>query len=90
MQAIYVLYTADHVMKLPYFIVITGFVCGLFAISVPNLSDLRFSLGLSTLFSLIYIVVAIVLSVRDGMMSNNYITVYIFISYLLANLWYHL
>lgn len=66
LKAIYVLYTADHVMKLPYFIAITGFVCGLFAISIPNLSALRFSLGLSTLFSLIYIVVAVVLSVRDG------------------------
>lgn len=67
MQAIYVLYTADHIMKLPYFIAITGLVCALFAIAIPNLSALRFSLGLSTLFSLIYIVVAVVLSVRDGM-----------------------
>ncbi|XP_017242480.1 proline transporter 1 isoform X3 [Daucus carota subsp. sativus] len=66
LKAVYVLYTHDHIMKLSYFIAITGFVCGLFAISIPNLSALRFSLGLSTVFSLIYIVVAIVLSVRDG------------------------
>ena len=70
MQAIYVLYTDEHTMKLPYFIVIAGFTCGLFAIATPHLSALRVWLGISTVFSLIYIVVAIVLSARDGMYSS--------------------
>ncbi|KAL1809010.1 hypothetical protein DCAR_0728533 [Daucus carota subsp. sativus] len=66
LKAIYVLYTDEHTMKLPYFIVIAGFTCGLFAIATPHLSALRVWLGISTVFSLIYIVVAIVLSARDG------------------------
>lgn len=66
MQAVYVLFRDDHVMKLPYFIAIAGFVCALFAIGIPHLSALRFWLGFSTLFSLVYIIIAFVLSVKDG------------------------
>lgn len=67
MQATYVLFQEDHVMKLPYFIAIAGLACVIFAIAVPHLSALRVWLGFSTLFSLVYIVVALVLSLKDGM-----------------------
>ncbi|KAJ9553507.1 LOW QUALITY PROTEIN: hypothetical protein OSB04_017552 [Centaurea solstitialis] len=66
LKATYVLFTDDNTMKLPYFIAIAGFACGLFAICIPHLSALRFWLGLSTFFSLVYIVIAFALSLRDG------------------------
>uniref|UniRef100_A0A5B7BMF0 Putative Lysine histidine transporter 1 n=1 Tax=Davidia involucrata TaxID=16924 RepID=A0A5B7BMF0_DAVIN len=66
LKAIYVLFRDDHDMKLPYFIAIAGFVCGLFAISIPHLSALRVWLGFSTFFSQVYIVIAFVLSLIDG------------------------
>ncbi|KAJ6720527.1 PROLINE TRANSPORTER 1 [Salix viminalis] len=66
LKAVYALFSDDHVMKLPYFIALSGFVCALFAMSIPHLSSLRLWLGVSTVFSLIYIVVAFVLSVKDG------------------------
>ncbi|XP_048231869.1 proline transporter 1 isoform X2 [Ricinus communis] len=66
LKAVYVLYRDDHEMKLPYFIAIAGFVCTLFAIATPHLSALRIWLGVSTVLSLIYIIVAIVLSIKDG------------------------
>lgn len=66
LQAFYVLFSDDHVMKLPYFIAIAGIVCALFAISIPHLSALRIWLGFSTVFSLVYIVVVLVLSIQDG------------------------
>ncbi|GAV56809.1 Aa_trans domain-containing protein, partial [Cephalotus follicularis] len=67
LKAVYVLYRDDHDMKLPYFIAIAGLVCALFAIGTPHLSALRIWLGFSTFFSLVYIVVAFVLSLRDGL-----------------------
>lgn len=70
MQAVYVLFRDDDAMKLPYFIAIAGFVCALFAISIPHLSALRIWLGVSTVLSLIYIIIAIVLSTRDGKSTN--------------------
>ncbi|KAF7816368.1 proline transporter 1-like [Senna tora] len=66
LKAVYVLFRDDHEMKLPYFIVIAGFVCAMFAICIPHLSALGIWLGFSTVFSLIYIVAAVVLSLRDG------------------------
>jgi len=66
MQAVYVLFRDDHVMKLPYFIAITGFVCALFAIGIPYLSASRVWLGDFTVLSLVYIVTAFVLALRDG------------------------
>lgn len=66
MQAVYVLFRDDHVIKLPYCIAIAGFVCALFAISIPHLSALRIWLGFSTFFSLVYIIAAFVLSLKDG------------------------
>ncbi|KAJ0489490.1 putative amino acid transporter, transmembrane domain-containing protein [Helianthus annuus] len=66
LKAIYVLFRDDNAMKLPYFIAIAGFVCGLFAICIPHLSALRIWLGFSTFFSLVYIVIAFALSLRDG------------------------
>ncbi|KAL6643054.1 hypothetical protein ACP70R_021235 [Stipagrostis hirtigluma subsp. patula] len=56
----------DGILKLPYCIALSGFVCALFAFGIPYLSDLSIWLGFSTAFSLIYIVTAIVLSLRDG------------------------
>lgn len=53
-------------MKLPHFIAISGVVCAAFAIGIPHLSALRIWLGFSTVFSLIYIVIAFVLSLQDG------------------------
>nr|GEV16010.1 proline transporter 1-like [Tanacetum cinerariifolium] len=64
--AIYIIFRDDSVMKLPYFIAIAGFSCGLYAICIPHLSALRIWLGFSTFFSLVYIIVAVALSLRDG------------------------
>ncbi|KAI3470832.1 hypothetical protein Pfo_027495 [Paulownia fortunei] len=66
LKAVYVLFRDDHDMKLPYFIAIAGLACGLFAIAIPHLSALRVWLGFSTLFSLVYIVVAFALALKDG------------------------
>ncbi|KAI0504207.1 hypothetical protein KFK09_015157 [Dendrobium nobile] len=69
LKALYVLYRDDGVLKLPYCIGIAGIVCALFAFGIPHLSALRIWLGFSTLFSLVYIVVAFVLSLRNGLNS---------------------
>ncbi|KAJ4836560.1 Proline transporter 1 [Turnera subulata] len=66
LKAVYVLFRDDHALKLPHCIAIAGFVCALFAICIPHLSALRIWLGVSTVFSMIYIAVAFVLSIRDG------------------------
>ncbi|KAL4306262.1 hypothetical protein AHAS_Ahas16G0160700 [Arachis hypogaea] len=66
-QATYLLFWDDHTMKLPYFITIAGFVCALFAIGIPTLSALGVWLGFSTLLSLAYIVIAFVMSLKDGL-----------------------
>lgn len=66
MQATYTLFSDDGALKLPYCIAISGFICALFAFGIPYLSALRIWLGFSTLLSLIYIVIAFVLSLRDG------------------------
>ncbi|KAL6647261.1 hypothetical protein ACP70R_014698 [Stipagrostis hirtigluma subsp. patula] len=66
LKATYVLFRDDGALKLPYCIAISGFVCALFAFGIPYLSALRIWLGFSTVFSLIYIVIAFVLSLRDG------------------------
>ncbi|KAL8256848.1 hypothetical protein R6Q59_028889 [Mikania micrantha] len=66
LKATYILFRDDNAMKLPYFIAMAGFVCGLFAICIPHLSALRIWLGFSTFFSLGYIVVAFAMSLRDG------------------------
>ncbi|KAF8402729.1 hypothetical protein HHK36_010818 [Tetracentron sinense] len=66
LKAVYVLYRDDHVMRLPYFIAIAGFVCAVFACGIPHLSALRIWLGFSTFFSLVYIITAFVLSLQDG------------------------
>lgn len=60
------LYRDDGVLKLPYCIAIAGFVCAIFAFGIPYLSALRIWLGVSTALSLIYIIIAFVLSLRDG------------------------
>ncbi|KAG6523165.1 probable proline transporter 2 isoform X1 [Zingiber officinale] len=69
LKATYVLYRDDDILKLPYCITIAGFVCALFAFSTPHLSALRVWLGFSTFFSLIYIIVAFMLSLSDGINS---------------------
>ncbi|KAG1365830.1 Proline transporter 1 [Cocos nucifera] len=66
LKAMYVLYRGDNALKLPYCIAIAGFVCALFAFGIPHLSALRIWLGISTFLSLVYIIVAFVLSLRDG------------------------
>lgn len=69
MKVIYTMYSTESMLKLPYCITITGLVCIIFAYSTPHLSALRLWLGVSTVLSLIYIIVSIVLSIKDG--SNN-------------------
>ncbi|XP_047323980.1 proline transporter 2-like [Impatiens glandulifera] len=69
LKGVYVLFSDDHMMKLPYFIAISGVVCAMFAIGIPHLSALRIWLGVSTILSLVYIIVAIVLSAKDGVQS---------------------
>ncbi|KAL9843218.1 putative amino acid transporter, transmembrane domain-containing protein [Arabidopsis thaliana] len=53
---------AGSALKVP----IAGLICAVFAIGIPHLSALGIWLAVSTILSLIYIVVAIVLSVKDG------------------------
>ncbi|KAL5973529.1 amino acid transport [Asimina triloba] len=65
-EAIYVLYRDDSALKLPYCIAVAGIVCAMFAFGIPHLSALRVWLGVSTVLSLIYIVIAFVLSLKDG------------------------
>lgn len=65
-QAVYVLFRDDDQMKLPHFIAIAGLVCAMFAICIPHLSALGIWLGFSTVLSLAYIVIALVLSLKDG------------------------
>ncbi|RWR86178.1 putative proline transporter 2 isoform X1 [Cinnamomum micranthum f. kanehirae] len=67
LKAIYILFRDDGALKLPYCIAIAGFVCAMFAFAVPHLSALRVWLGISTLFSLAYIIIALVLSLKDGL-----------------------
>lgn len=66
LQATYVLFRDDGLLKLPYCIAIGGFVCAMFAICIPHLSALGIWLGFSTVFSLAYIVISFVLSLKDG------------------------
>ncbi|KAL0321885.1 UNVERIFIED_CONTAM: Proline transporter 1 [Sesamum calycinum] len=66
LKAMYVLFRDDNIMKLPHFIAIAGLACGLFAVAVPHLSALRVWLAFSTLFSLVYIVIAFALALKDG------------------------
>ncbi|PKA51990.1 putative proline transporter 2 [Apostasia shenzhenica] len=70
LKAIYVLYSDDGALKLPYCIAIAGFVCALFAFGIPHLSALRVWLGFSTFFSFVYIIIAFVLSLRDGIKAH--------------------
>ena len=65
MQALYALLLEES-MKLPHCIAISGFVCILFAIVVPHLSALQAWLVFSTFLSLVYIVTACVLVLKDG------------------------
>jgi len=67
LKAINVLYRDDNALKLPYCIAIAGFVCALFAFGIPHLSALRIWLGVSTFLGLIFIIVAFVLSLKDGL-----------------------
>ncbi|KAE9598760.1 hypothetical protein Lal_00022555 [Lupinus albus] len=69
LKAFYVLFRNDDQMKLPYFIAIAGIACGIFAISIPHLSALGIWLGVSTILTTIYSVIAIVLSIKDGLRS---------------------
>ncbi|XP_020571226.1 probable proline transporter 2 [Phalaenopsis equestris] len=71
LKAIYVLYRDDGALKLPYCIVIAGFICALFAVGIPYLSALRIWLGFSTFFSFTFIVIAFVLSLKDGLNSQK-------------------
>ncbi|KAK7372449.1 hypothetical protein VNO80_05827 [Phaseolus coccineus] len=69
LKAAYVLFRNDDGMKLPHFIAIAGLVCAMFAICIPHLSALGIWLGFSTVLSLVYIVIAFLLSVKDGVKS---------------------
>ncbi|KAH0691953.1 hypothetical protein KY289_019311 [Solanum tuberosum] len=66
LKAFYMLFRDDHMLKLPHFIAIAGVACILFAIATPHLSALRIWLGFSTLFMILYLTIAFVLSVQDG------------------------
>ena len=65
-QAAYTVFRDDGQLKLPYCIVIAGIVCAMFAICIPHLSALGVWLGVSTVFTFVYIVIALVLSIKDG------------------------
>ncbi|KAJ8764039.1 hypothetical protein K2173_004929 [Erythroxylum novogranatense] len=65
-KGVYDLLNDDDALKLPYCNIMAGLVCFLFAIMVPHLSALGVWLGLSAFLSTIYVVVAIVVSISDG------------------------
>jgi amino acid permease len=69
LKTIYVLYSNEGTLKLPYCIIISGIVCSIFAFGIPHLSALRLWLGVGTSLSLIYIVITLTLSIRQGMNS---------------------
>ncbi|QCD98547.1 proline transporter 2-like [Vigna unguiculata] len=69
LKATYVLFRDDGLLKLPYCIAIAGLVCAMFAICIPHLSALGIWLGFSTIFSLVYIIIAFLLSLKDGLHS---------------------
>lgn len=69
LKAAYTVFRDDGVLKLPYCILIAGLVCAMFAICIPHLSALGVWLGVSTVFTFVYIVIALVLSIKDGMNS---------------------
>ncbi|KAG9130788.1 hypothetical protein Leryth_020013 [Lithospermum erythrorhizon] len=66
LKAGYAVFHEDNPIELSYAIAFAGLACAIFAIAVPHLSALRFWLWFSTFFSLVYIVIAIVLSLKDG------------------------
>nr|XP_016511965.1 PREDICTED: proline transporter 1-like isoform X3 [Nicotiana tabacum] len=68
LKAFYLLFSDDHQLKLPHFIAIAGFACVPFAIATPHLSALRIWLGVSSLCLLLYLCIAFVLSLEDGML----------------------
>ncbi|XP_009772700.1 proline transporter 2-like [Nicotiana tabacum] len=67
LKAFHILFRDDHQIKLPYSIALAGFACVFFAIAIPHLSALRVWLGFSTFFSLVYVCIAFVLSLKDGL-----------------------
>ncbi|KAJ8759603.1 hypothetical protein K2173_008783 [Erythroxylum novogranatense] len=67
---VYGLFSDENALKLSYCNLIAGLVCFLFAIMVPNLSALGAWLGLSAVLSLIYNIVAITVSIKDGINSS--------------------
>ncbi|KAH9325595.1 hypothetical protein KI387_005773 [Taxus chinensis] len=69
LKAIYTSYSSETMLKLPYCIIIAGIVCGVFAFGIPYLSALRLWLGVSTFLSLVYIIVALWLSIKNGINS---------------------
>ncbi|XP_042013418.1 proline transporter 2-like isoform X2 [Salvia splendens] len=66
LKALYALLQEDSGMKLPHCIAISGVACILFAVAVPHLSALQAWLVFSTILSLVYIVTACVLALKDG------------------------
>ncbi|KAJ7296440.1 hypothetical protein O6H91_19G005000 [Diphasiastrum complanatum] len=66
LKGIYVTYNDSSDLKLPHWVAITGGVCFIFAFFVPHLSALRVWLAISGILTSIYIVIVLVLSVRDG------------------------
>lgn len=69
LKAIYTSYSSEGILKLPYSITIAGIACGMFAFGIPYLSALRLWLIVSTFLSLIYIVIALGLSIKNGINS---------------------
>lgn len=65
-KGIYTMYNNEDALKLSHCITLTGVVCLIFAFSIPHLSALRLWLGVSTLLSLVYVLISIVLSIKDG------------------------
>ncbi|KAL3373325.1 hypothetical protein AABB24_005357 [Solanum stoloniferum] len=66
LKAFYLLFREDHEMKLPYFIIIAGLACVIFAVSVPHLSALGVWMAVSTFLSIVYFSIAFALCLKDG------------------------
>lgn len=58
-------------LKLPEFIIISGFTYFIFAFWVPHLSAIGMWYGISAFFTVFYIAISMIISIKDGMDMNS-------------------
>lgn len=68
---------SDSPLRLQYFIVITGVTYFIYAFFIPTMSKMRFWLGPSTIVTFAYIVILLVVLVKDGNAQNIHLHVFL-------------